>query len=335
MRTFIKNQFGNMYKGLDAGTGNFLSADDNGVNLQRNAFITLDSETTNVRQLKLMHVPFIQAGKRLHVVGKKAYEYAQIFNNKELRRPMAQGLLNPTEQDAFPILKEIIKELLGEPNGEELVVYSVPGKPIDRVKEIEYHEDVLKSIITSLGFKAKSLNEGTALANVGLVDDELTGIAISLGAGMCNVAIMYAGMAVLTFSTSKAGDWIDENVARDTGISKAKAQYIKEDGGYSLIGNDDRSMEQQAVKTYYEALVRYLLANIAKQFESTTMPNFPKPVPIVLGGGTAMVKGFLEVFREQFKQKEFPINISEIKIVEEPLTAVARGCLIEAQLEEE
>ena len=48
-----------------------------------------------------------------------------------------------------------------------------------------------------------------------------------------------------------------------------------------------------------------------------------------------LVKGFLEVFKEQFKQKEFPINISEIKIVDEPLTAVARGCLIEAELEEE
>ena len=322
-----------MMKGLDCGTGNFLAADENGINLQRNAFITLDSETTNVRQLKLMHVPFIQAGKRLHIVGKKAYEYAQIFNNKELRRPMASGLLNPTEQDAFPILKEIIRELLGKGSG--VVVYSVPGKPIDKEQNIEYHEDVLKNIIESLGYSAKSINEGVALAYTGLADDELTGISISLGAGMCNVAIMYAGMSVLTFSTSKAGDWIDENVARDTGTSRAKAQYIKEDGGYSLIDNEERTSEQQAIRTYYEALVRYLLANIARQFESTDVPNFPKPVPIVLGGGTSMVKGFLEVFKEQFKQKEFPINISEIRIVEEPLTAVARGLLIEANLSNE
>lgn len=318
--------------GLDCGTGNFLSADENGIKLQRNAFITLDSETTNVRQLKLMKVPFIQAGKRLHIVGHKAYHFAQIFNNKELRRPMASGLLNPIEQDAFPILKEIIRELLGKGSG--VVVYSVPGKPIDKEQNIEYHEDVLKTIINSLGYEAKSINEAVALAYTGLADDELTGISISLGAGMCNVGILYQGMAALTFSTSKAGDFIDENVARDTGTSKAKAQYIKEDGGYSLIGNADRSMEQQAVRTYYEALIRYLLSNIAKQFESTDVPNFPKPVPIVLGGGTAMVKGFIEVFQEQFKQKEFPINISEIRIVEEPLTAVARGCLIEAQLED-
>jgi actin-like ATPase involved in cell morphogenesis len=321
-------------KGLDCGTGNFIAADEDNITLQRNAFITLDAETTNVRQLKNMKVPYIQAGRRLHVVGKKAYEYAQIFNNKDLRRPMAQGMLSPTEQDALPILKEIIRELIGETSKSDLVVYSVPGSPIDREKSIEYHEDVLKAIIESLGYEAKSLNEGVALAYVGLADHELTGISISLGSGMCNVAIMYAGMAVLTFSTTKAGDWIDENVARDTGTSRAKAQYTKENGGYSLVGDDEKTMEQSAVKTYYEALIRYLLANVAKQFESTDTPNFPKPVPIVLGGGTAMVDGFLEVFREQFKQKEFPIDISEIKIVDEPLTAVARGCLIETRLED-
>jgi actin-like ATPase involved in cell morphogenesis len=322
-------------KGLDCGTGNFIAADANGITLQRNAFITLDSATTNIRQLKLMKVPYILADKRLHVVGKKAYEYAQVFNNQDLRRPMAQGMLSPTEQDALPILKEIIRELIGKSSSKDLVVYSVPGAPIDIEKSIEYHEDVLKFIIESLGYRAESLNEGVALAYVGLADHELTGISISLGSGMCNIAIMYAGMAVLNFSTTKAGDWIDKNVARDTGISKAKAQYTKENGGYSLIGDDERTMEQQAIKTYYEALIRYLLANIAKQFESTDTPNFPKPVPIVLGGGTAMVDGFLEVFQEQFKQKEFPINVSEIKIVDEPLTAVARGCLIETELEEE
>jgi len=318
--------------GLDCGTGNFLAADDSEIRIQRNAFLTLDAEMVNINQLKLMNVPYIQAGKRLHIIGKKAYEYAQIFNNKDLRRPMSSGLLNPIEQDAFPILKEIIKELLGQGNG--LVVYSVPGKPIDKEQNIEYHEDILKTIIKSLGYEAKSLNEAVALAYIGLAEDELTGIAISLGAGMCNISIMYAGMSVLTFSTSKAGDWIDENVARDTGISRAKAQYIKEENNYSIFGNEERTMEQQAIKTYYEALIRYLLANIAKQFESTAMPNFPKPVPIVLGGGTCMVKGFLEVFKEQFKQKEFPINISEIRIINEPLTAVARGCLVEAKLEE-
>ena len=48
-----------------------------------------------------------------------------------------------------------------------------------------------------------------------------------------------------------------------------------------------------------------------------------------------MVKGFLDVFNEQFDQEEFPIPVSEIILIEDAHTAVARGCLSEGQLAEE
>ena len=48
-----------------------------------------------------------------------------------------------------------------------------------------------------------------------------------------------------------------------------------------------------------------------------------------------MVTGFLDVFNEQFDQSEFPIPVSEIVLIEDAHTAVARGCLSEAQLAEE
>ena len=38
---------------------------------------------------------------------------------------------------------------------------------------------------------------------------------------------------------------------------------------------------------------------------------------------------------EQFNQEEFPINVKEFTLVEDAHTAVARGCLSEAQLIEE
>ena len=47
------------------------------------------------------------------------------------------------------------------------------------------------------------------------------------------------------------------------------------------------------------------------------------------------VMGFMEVVNEQFNQEEFPINVKEFTLVEDAHTAVARGCLSEAQLIEE
>jgi len=65
------------------------------------------------------------------------------------------------------------------------------------------------------------------------------------------------------------------------------------------------------------------------------MPNFPEDVPIIIGGGTCLVPGFIDVFNEQFNQDTFPIPIKEIKIIEDSHTAVARGCLSESLLIEE
>ena len=41
------------------------------------------------------------------------------------------------------------------------------------------------------------------LAYEGLVDNDLTGIEISMGAGMCNVCVMYQGMSALSFSVKR------------------------------------------------------------------------------------------------------------------------------------
>jgi len=330
------------YKALDAGTGNFVVVDEDGIRLQRNAFLTIDKEVTTTKNLKKMNVPFVEIDGKIYIVGLKAYEYSQVFGTQDLRRPMQSGVLNPTEQAALPILRLIVGGLLKKPEKredgtKEKVVYCVPARPIDIEREIDYHEDVLGQIINSFDYESRSINEAVALGLAGLENDDLTGISISLGAGLVNIAIMYKGMSPLQFSISKSGDWIDKNVSRDCGIPIAKAQFIKESGDYTIDPEStvERTREQNAIKSYYESLIRYILVNIATQFESSEMPNFPKAVPIVLGGGTAMVKGFLELFKSQFTQKGFPLNISEIRLVNEPLTAVARGCYIEAKLEDE
>jgi hypothetical protein len=60
------------------------------------------------------------------------------------------------------------------------------------------------------------------------------------------------------------------------------------------------------------------------------MPSIDKPMPIVLSGGTARPKGFIDKFREAIERDGFPLDISEIRMAGDPLTATARGCLIAA-----
>ena len=336
-----------MAKGLDCGTSFYIAATEDTIKKQRNAFLTVDGEVNQVkRMLKRQGIPFVEKANKVHIVGQHAFNYAQIFSTAELRRPMKSGLLNPTEKDSLPVLNAIIGELLGEAKGKETCVYCIPSKPIDVKRETSYHEDVLKTIIEQYGYTVKVIEEAVAIGYEGLVDTQLTGVAISMGAGMCNIAVMYQGMTALSFSVSRGGDWVDENVSMDTGVPQAKVTNIKEtsttldlsSATYQNIYEEDTDEANVliAIRSYYGALINYLLTNLKVQFEGVeNVPNFPEPVPIVIGGGTALVKGFLDVFNEQFDQDEFPIPISEIVLIEDAHTAVSRGCLSEAQLIEE
>ena len=259
---------------------------------------------------------------------------------------MASGLLNPQERDSLPVLNAIVGELIGKAKGNETCVYCIPAKPIDQKREVTYHEDVLNTIIESYGYNTKKVEEAVALGYEGLVDNQLTGISVSMGAGMCNVAVMYQGMTALSFSVARGGDWIDDNVSIDTGVPVPKVSNIKESSNQLDLskgvlqdiyaeGTDEYNV-LHAIRSYYGALINYLLTNLKVQFEGTAnVPNFPDPVPIVVGGGTSLVKGFLDVFNEQFDQESFPIPISEIILIEDAYTAVSRGCLSEAELIEE
>jgi len=336
-----------MAKGLDCGTSFYIAATEDTIKKQRNAFLTVDGEVNQVkRMLKRQRIPFVEKAGKIHIVGQHAFNYAQIFSTAELKRPMKSGLLNPTEKDALPVLNAIIGELLGEAKDGETCVYCIPSKPIDVQREVSYHEDVLRTIIEQYGYSVKKIEEAVAIGYEGLVDTQLTGVAISMGAGMCNIAVMYQGMTALSFSVSRGGDWIDENVSMDTGVSRAKVTNIKEtsntldlsSANYQNIYEEDTDEANVliAIRSYYGALVNYLLTNLKVQFEGVeNVPNFPEAVPIVIGGGTSLVKGFLDVFNEQFDQNDFPIPISEIIHIEDAHTAVARGCLSEAQLIEE
>jgi len=336
-----------MAKGLDCGTSFYITATENKIKKQRNAFLTVDGEVAQVkRMLKRQGIPFVEKAGKIHIVGQHAFNYAQIFSTAELRRPMKSGLLNPTEKDALPVLNAIIGELLGDAKDGETCVYCVPSKPIDVQREVSYHEDVLRTIIEQYGYSVKKIEEAVALGYEGLVDTQLTGVAISMGAGMCNIAVMYQGMTALSFSVSRGGDWVDDNVSMDTGVPKAKVTNIKESSNtldlstanYQNIYEEDTDEANVliAIRSYYGALINYLLTNLKVQFEGVeNVLNFPEAVPIVIGGGTSLVKGFMDVFNEQFDQNEFPIPVSEIILIEDAHTAVARGCLSEAQLIEE
>jgi len=323
-------------RGLDVGTSNIVASakttDEKTLfNIQRNAFIDVRNDTYVKKMLMKLGIDHIIQGDKGYVIGDPAFELANIFE-KNTRRPMKDGMISPLEMEALTIVGLIIGQLLGPPRQPgELCSFSVPADPIDVERNVVYHRGALESVLRKLGYEPKAMVEGHCVVMGEMESDDYTGVGISCGAGMFNVCVAYKSVPALAFSTSRGGDWIDNNVAAALGLPSSMVCSVKE-SGVDLSRPRDRV--EDAIVIYYRELIRYSLETIRARFESSqNMPSFPDPVPLVCAGGTSMVKGFVDVFREEFRKINFPIDVKEIRLAHDPLRTVARGCVVDALVE--
>ncbi|MBF0511158.1 MAG: cell division FtsA domain-containing protein [Candidatus Omnitrophica bacterium] len=318
-------------KGLDVGTMNLVGAEQNAegkikLKLIRHTFLDIDANAFTMGMLKKQKVQYAELGGKVYILGDSAFELANIMN-KTVRRPMQDGVMSPGEADAVPIFGLLIDAVLGKPEEKgQLCYYSVPADPIDANFNIVYHSSVIAGALKNLGYTPKPMNEGHAVVFAELGDEDFTGIGISGGGGMFNICVCYKTIPAVSFSTSRAGDWIDKNVAQVLGIKVNRATAIKEKG---ININKPANREEEAVCIYYRNLINYTLTNIKNKFEKAEqIPQFPKPVDIVCAGGSSMIGGFVDVFKEELKKMTFPIEINNVRLADEPLYATARGCLL-------
>jgi hypothetical protein len=269
------------------------------------------------------------------ILGKDAIEKA-VERNDSAKRPMHKGVVSSKEKDARRILTYILKEVAGTPSeaGEKLV-FCVPAQPVDQEDEdfdVGYHEDVIIKLLTDVGYSARAINEAEALCYSELESDEYTGVALSWGAGMVNVCVMLNGEPVVTFSTTKSGDWVDRMAAVATGETDSVVQAEKEQGDFT-IGEPNDNQVLAAVSSYYDRLIDYTTKQLASAMDGhKSLPKFKDPLPVVVAGGTSKAKGFVKVFAKKLEENGFPLSVKEVRHAADPLHAVARGCLIAAQI---
>lgn len=159
------------------------------------------------------------------------------------------------------------------------------------------------------------------------------------GAGMINTSLVYQTMVGMSFSLSRAGDWIDESSAKATGSTATRLMSIKEKGVDLLNPSDGDSKyqrEREAIVVYYRNLIHYVIDSIKKEFKKDNSKiELPEEIPWIISGGTSKAKNFLEFFKGEFEKDRgtFPINISDIRMANDPLNDVAKGLLIAAMNE--
>jgi hypothetical protein len=330
-----------VHKGLDVGTNLLISScmGEDGAPvflLQRDAYFRLVPKSeVNGNAIKMSLEKrkanyIIDSDGSFIVIGDDALEIA-IERRSVAERPLMNGVISPKSKKSLPIIKLIIKNLLGGAIPGSKVVYSVPAIPIDSNFDILYHTEIINQYLSSLGYDAQPINEAFAIALSELLDDGLVGVTASFGAGMANCIVIVDGDPLLEFSMTKSGDFIDNSVGRALDISPSLVLQEKEAGTDLFNPKGDIA---DAICVYYNNVIKYTIENIAYELEknSKKLPVFKDGIPLVVSGGLALAHGFVQRVEEQLAKTEFPIKISEVRLADSPLTSVANGCLLAAHL---
>lgn len=323
--------------GLDVGTSRIVAADGaNGhheTRTQLNAFVSVPSSEMAENVLRQRGMVYERNCKNIYVYGNDSDFFAS-FLDTDARRPMESGLLNPKEEMSMQMIQRVIQLVVPRARKPETLCFSVPGKGEGLNGNLVYHEAVLKNFLQSLGYNAKSINEGQAVVFSELQDENFTGIGVSFGGGMCNVSVSFMSMPMITFSVPKSGDYIDKCSAEVLGERNTTRVRLYKEENLDLSRPPKDEMTR-ALHIFYEDVLVSLVERLRHEFgRSGQLPKIDRPMQIVLAGGTARPAGFLQKFESILKAGgEFPIEIADVRLAKDPLTTTANGCYIAAMSE--
>jgi len=295
---------------------------------QLNAFLTVPYSRLAASLLERDNVFHEVQGADILVIGEDAQGLAEVFH-VPIRRPMLNGVINPQEPHGIAVLRRIIGKLLGKSAEGQKVFFSVPAPAIAGNDGIAFHKASIGHLLTELGYAPTPFEEGLAVVFGELDASNFTGIGISFGSGMCNACLALLSMPVISFSVSGAGDFIDTQAALVTG-DLADHIRLQKEKTFRLNGlTSDRV--HNALNVYYQEMIGNLVQALRSHLASAKrLPRMEKPIPLVLSGGTAIPKGFLECFEKVLRSEEFPVRLSEIRVAADPLNSTARGALMAA-----
>lgn len=331
--------------GYDCGTYNLVccrrNAEKNLVYKKEvNAFVEMALENDFMfNVMKKAGVPLIHREDLnvAYALGEAAINIAYTMNKVDLRRPMENGCVNPHEHDAFQLMNIMIHSMLGEIESDnELLYYSVPANAINAETDADYHRKLLEAIFKAyksekgFGINARPINEGMALIYAELEEKMFTGIGISCGAGMVNVAHALFGAEVFTFSLVNSGDWIDKQAAKASGETIA---YINKEKHKIDLNKEPTTLVERAIKAQYELMIEKTITGLKQGLEDNkrTSARMDQAIDIVVSGGSASPPGFDKLFENLVRNAKLPIEIGSVIRPNDCLLSVARGALFAAE----
>ncbi|HVW03292.1 MAG TPA: hypothetical protein VHB77_23215 [Planctomycetaceae bacterium] len=307
----------------------------------RSTYAVLPDSELQRRVLEQAGVRHARGEDCLVLIGDDAVQLSPLFHVPCL--PLfPKGQLPRENPLARQIIAALVERLLPVPDTtDSLCCFVHPGRWTEP-RESEHQLRFCSRLIEMRGYAPLPMPAGMALAYSELVDAAFTGLGMTLGAASCEISLAHQGRELASFSIPQAGDWIDEQFAQ------LGHNYCWDQSGRNSPNTAEAVVTKEGLRdsilrpTTWDAklfadLYREFLARLMNE-TARRMANLPPVLhehpsfAVIFGGGSTRIPGFEELASQFLQRTPLPIRVSGIRVSQSDY-AVARGCLINAELE--
>lgn len=309
----------------------------------RSLALFLENSETQRATLEQLKVPYTEMNERLALFGEAAERIGLMFH-----RPVVPllpgGRLADAEVSSRRLLAAIIESLVGRARGiGDSCAMTLPGV-IKSGSSLEAEEKRFFLQTTKrLGYTPLVMSAPLCLALAELESSRFTGIAASFGAATAEMSLVFHGREIARSINPNAGTWIDQRLARlneqfqwdaqgHRFVDAERTRGWKERFAGSIAEPVDDASQQ--LRDVCRGMIEYLLRNAADSFRrAAEMQGINEPIPFVAAGGSAKFGGFRDVLQQSIEANGFPVAISDVRVATKSDLTIARGGLIQAELE--
>ncbi len=338
-----------MSVGLDLGSSQFRCLrrrDDRLIGRASRAVFAALPDAPEFRELLASgHIPYAVCEGALALVGDTAQAYSSLFHVRP-QSLLPQGHLPTNDPVARQCTAAVVEALLGVPDHPgEICCVTLPGGELSRSIASSNELEFFSRLIRLRGYIPQVLSSGMAIVLSHLVGNSFTGIGLSFGAATSELVLAHRGLEVAMCSSPRGAGWLDERLAESLGLtfcdlSGATCLNTEDAAEFRLafegsLANPTDPATQILADVHHDlayATIRSAALEISKHPQAL---DLPQPLPVIVIGGTARIRGFKTLISRAFAEAQFPLAISEIHFATDDDFTVARGCLINAQLESE
>jgi hypothetical protein len=305
--------------GLDLGSYQFRSMRVAGDRLVARrcpaVFVSMSDTPAHRRLLQQSGTHFATCSDHLLVFGDAAREWSAMLNLSP--SPLLRGGRIPASDPiSRQVLTLMIDAILPPPaQSGALCKTTLPGAGYDE-RNASRDADFFLQLIALRGYQPEVLTATHALALAELTDVGFTGVTIMFGHSTCEFGISHCGRQLNRCVVMSGLDQFTDN---------------------RLLGSSDASDEKAVanLEREYRTLFASVIDEARSRFElDATLRTLPKSMPVVCSGGITGTPAFLPLFQQVWNEAHWPISTQPVRVSSSCDLAVARGCLIQAILEQ-